>query len=169
MSLFHRYRSSALCFRFLSCLCSPYNQFFGPGTALQDRRHQKQPHPSRDRDPRRGFPNLWCGLLGYAMQGQAYSNVSMAGIFHPSRFWRGYVELCLLLYRQNVNQNTARKHRQIKTGSGAKNQPFANRVKYGIKASPATSAWAAHRKWSSAEEFPFASTADGGKKYVMRY
>ncbi|GAQ45747.1 hypothetical protein AtubIFM55763_004860 [Aspergillus tubingensis] len=68
---------------------------------------------------------------------------------------------------QKVNQNTARKHRQIKTGSGAKNQPFANRVKYGIKASPATSAWAAHRKWSSAEEFPFASTADGGKNAIL--
>ncbi|OJJ70091.1 hypothetical protein ASPBRDRAFT_76683 [Aspergillus brasiliensis CBS 101740] len=68
---------------------------------------------------------------------------------------------------QKVSQGTADKHRQVKIGSAAKKQPFANRAKYGIKTSPPTSAWADHQPWRSAEEFPFASTADGGKSAIL--
>ncbi|PWY75770.1 hypothetical protein BO83DRAFT_387783 [Aspergillus eucalypticola CBS 122712] len=68
---------------------------------------------------------------------------------------------------QKVSQRTADKNRQVKFGSAAKKQPFANRAKYGIQASPATSAWADHQPWKSAEEFTFASTADGGKNAIL--
>ncbi|PYH71016.1 uncharacterized protein BO88DRAFT_423818 [Aspergillus vadensis CBS 113365] len=68
---------------------------------------------------------------------------------------------------QKLSQKTADRNRQVKIGSAAKKQPFANRAKYGIKASPATSALADHQPWGSAEEFPLASTADGGKNAIL--
>ncbi|PWY65663.1 hypothetical protein BO94DRAFT_529048 [Aspergillus sclerotioniger CBS 115572] len=63
---------------------------------------------------------------------------------------------------KKVDKNTAKKNRQVKNGSAADKQPFEHRAKYGIKASPPTSIWANHEGWTSAEEFPFASTASGG-------
>ncbi|RAK91667.1 hypothetical protein BO79DRAFT_279903 [Aspergillus costaricaensis CBS 115574] len=38
---------------------------------------------------------------------------------------------------------------------------------YGMKASPATNAWGDHKGWVSAEEFPFASTKEGGKDAIL--
>ncbi|PWY65685.1 hypothetical protein BO94DRAFT_614214 [Aspergillus sclerotioniger CBS 115572] len=68
---------------------------------------------------------------------------------------------------QKTDTKAADKHRQVKNGSAAKKQPFVHRAKYGIKSSPPTSTWANNQGWVSAEEFPFASTVDGGAGAIL--
>ncbi|PWY69653.1 hypothetical protein BO94DRAFT_294851 [Aspergillus sclerotioniger CBS 115572] len=68
---------------------------------------------------------------------------------------------------KKVDKSTVKKHWQVKNGNAANKQPFKHQAKYGIKASPLTSAWANHEGWTSAEEFPFALTASGGVGTIL--
>lgn len=52
-------------------------------------------------------------------------------------------------------------------GSAAGKQPFINPAKYGIKKLPGPTPWGLNQAWDSAEEFPFASTVEGGKGYAQ--
>ncbi|RAL02364.1 uncharacterized protein BO80DRAFT_472376 [Aspergillus ibericus CBS 121593] len=68
---------------------------------------------------------------------------------------------------QKVDTDAADKNRQVDSGSAANKQPFKDPSKYGIKALPATNAWGNNKGWVSAEEFPFASTMEGGRDAIL--
>ncbi|GKZ96487.1 hypothetical protein AnigIFM59636_010739 [Aspergillus niger] len=68
---------------------------------------------------------------------------------------------------QKVDTDAADVNRQVEAGSAANKQPFKDPTKYGMKASPATNSWGNNKGWVSAEEFPFASTKEGGKDAIL--
>ncbi|CAK43696.1 uncharacterized protein An01g05270 [Aspergillus niger] len=71
------------------------------------------------------------------------------------------------LTTQKVDADAADVNRQVEAGSAANKQPFKDPTKYGMKASPATNSWGNNKGWVSAEEFPFASTKEGGKDAIL--
>ncbi|PWY88908.1 hypothetical protein BO94DRAFT_595290 [Aspergillus sclerotioniger CBS 115572] len=68
---------------------------------------------------------------------------------------------------QKIGKKPANVNRQVMKGSAANKQPFKDPGKYGMKPSPPTNLWGGHKGWVSAEEFPFASTRDGGKSAIL--
>lgn len=70
----------------------------------------------------------------------------------------------VLTYRQRVVTSVKNKNRQEK-GSGANKNPFKP-LKQGVKQPPAANQWSNNQQYTLPEEFPFASSLQGGRGYV---